>query len=69
MRRDLDSKMVPVLSVLVLVCSYKTLLLEAFVHGLGLDVWTALASKALVTSGCGVVTLWIYAGITANDKY
>ncbi len=68
MRRDVKS-LLPVLGVLILVCSYKTLLLDTATHVFGLGVWTALAYKALTTLALGALTLQLYGAVTAHDKF
>lgn len=69
MRRDVNKTVLPILALLMGVCSYKTLMLDSFVHFFALNVWTALAYKAIVTLCLGLITLQLYIGVTANDKY
>ena len=69
MRRDITKSVMPVLAVLVLVCSYKALLLDALVPVFGFGAVPALAIKAAVTLVLGLVTMQVYAVVTAGDKY
>jgi hypothetical protein len=60
----------PILVLLFVLTSYKTLLLETLSHVLVLGVWTALAYKAIVTLCLAVVTLQVFLGVTALvEKY
>lgn len=69
-RRDVQKSVVPVLIVLGVICSYKTLILDWLVHAFALGAWTALAYKGIVTMCLGLVTLQLYVGMTAlTDKY
>lgn len=68
-RRDTSKSLLPFLVILVGIASYKTLLLDTLVNMFGLGVWTALFYKAAVTSALGLVSLQLYIGATANDKY
>lgn len=69
-RRDIQKSIVPALIIVGVMCSYKTLVLDWFIHSFGLGAWSALAYKALATSGLGLVTLQMYVGMTAlTDKY
>ena len=69
LRRDVNKTLVPVLAVLMLACCYKTLLLDTITHVFSLGAWTALFYKAVTSAGLGLVTLQLYVGVTANDKY
>nr|ADD24262.1 Transmembrane protein 147 [Lepeophtheirus salmonis] len=69
MRRDIPKSVIPVIIGLLVMSSYKTLILDTFVHSFGLGIWTALAYKAIVTLCIGLITLQLYVGITANDLY
>ncbi|CAB4060488.1 Transmembrane protein 147 [Lepeophtheirus salmonis] len=69
MRRDIPKSVIPVIIGLLVISSYKTLILDTFVHSFGLGIWTALAYKAIVTLCIGLITLQLYVGITANDLY
>jgi hypothetical protein len=69
MRRDVNKTLLPVLGALVVACSYQSLFLEALVHLFDLGAWSALVYKAVTTACLGLVTLQIYIGVTANDKY
>ena len=69
-RRDIQKSVVPVLIVLAVMCSYKTLILDFIVDSFALGSWTALAYKALATLSLALVTLQMYVGMTAlTDKY
>merc|ERR1719411_2610057 len=69
-RRDIQKSVVPVLIVLAVMCSYKTLILDFIVDSFALGSWTALAYKALATLSLALVTLQMYVGMTAlTEKY
>ena len=68
-RRDVSRSLLPAVGALVAACAYKALLLDALVNALALGVWTALAYKAAVTTALALLSLQIYIGVTAQDKY
>merc|ERR1719266_2274947 len=69
-RRDIQKSVVPVLIILAVMCSYKTLVLDWIVDSFALGSWTALSYKALATVSLALVTLQMYVGMTAlTDKY
>eukprot|EP00096_Caligus_rogercresseyi_P003924 TRINITY_DN1781_c0_g1_i1.p1 TRINITY_DN1781_c0_g1~~TRINITY_DN1781_c0_g1_i1.p1 ORF type:complete len:241 (+),score=48.50 TRINITY_DN1781_c0_g1_i1:128-850(+) len=69
MRRDVPKSVVPVIIGLLVISSYKTLILDLFVHSFALGVWTALAYKAILTLCLGLITMQLYVGITAHELY
>ena len=69
-RSGSNFKLMPVLVLLLVLTSYKTLLLDTVTHVLVLGVWTSLAYKAIVTLCLAVVTLQVFLGVTALvEKY
>ena len=69
-RREIQRSVVPVLVIVGLVCSYKSLILDWLVHGFALGAWTALVYKAISTFALSLVTLQMYVGMTSlTDKY
>merc|ERR1719510_2836227 len=54
----------PLVILLTLLCSYKTLLLDLTTNAFDLGGWTSLALKAFLTTTFGLITLQIYIGIT-----
>ena len=69
-RREIQRSVVPVLVIVGLVCSYKSLILDWLVHSFALGTWTALVYKAVSTFGLSLVTLQMYVGMTSlTDKY
>lgn len=69
LRRDLPRSLLPVLAAVIGFASYKTLLIDSLSDVFGLAAWTALLYKATVSTCLGLVTLQLFAGATANDKY
>ena len=60
----------PLVVLLTIICSYKTLLLDLTSNAFDLGSWTSLAIKAILTSTLGLITLQIYVGITTVlEKY
>ncbi len=49
--------------------SFQSLILDTFTHLFVLGMWTSLLYKAVATVGLGLLTLQLYIGVTANDKY
>merc|ERR1719412_509086 len=69
-RREIQRSVVPVLVIVGLVCSYKSLILDWLVHSFALGAWTALVYKAVSTFALSLVTLQMYVGMTSlTDKY
>merc|ERR1712004_33814 len=54
-RREIQRGVVPVLVIVGLVCSYKSLILDWLVHGFALGAWTALVYKAISTFALSLV--------------
>ena len=54
----------PLVILLTVLCSYKTLLLDLTTNAFELGAWTSLALKAFLTTTLGLITLQIYVGIT-----
>merc|ERR1719242_1202046 len=54
----------PLVVLLTIICSYKTLLLDLTTNAFELGSWTSLALKAFLTTSLGLITLQIYVGIT-----
>ena len=69
MRKDVGKTLLPILCILVVTCSYQSLLVEALANMFALGVWTRLVYQAITTLCLGLVTLQLYSGVTANDKY
>ena len=65
----MNRSLIPALSALILVVSYKNLLVEAGVSALGVGRWTALAYKAVSTLLLGALTMQVYVATTAHEKY
>ena len=60
----------PLVVLLTIICSYKTLLLDLTTNAFELGSWTSLALKAFLTTSLGLITLQIYVGITTVlEKY
>merc|ERR1719412_577027 len=69
-RREIQRSVAPVLIIVGLVCSYKSLILDWLVHSFALGTWTALVYKAVSTFALSLVTLQMYVGMTSlTDKY
>ncbi|TRY78691.1 hypothetical protein TCAL_04238 [Tigriopus californicus] len=68
-RRDANPALNPVLAILIGMSTYKTLLLDSFIHMFGIGVWTALLYKALISMALGLVSLQLFVVSTINDKY
>jgi len=54
----------PLVVLLTVLCSYKTLLLDLTTNAFDLGSWTSLAFKAFLTATLGLITMQIYVGIT-----
>lgn len=54
----------PLVVLLTVLCSYKTLLLDLTTNAFDLGSWTSLAFKAFLTTTLGLITMQIYVGIT-----
>ena len=69
-RREIQKGIIPVLVMVGLMCSYKSLVLDWLVHSFSLGAWTALVYKAASTFGLSLVTLQMYVGMSSlTDKY
>ncbi|KAF4521564.1 hypothetical protein B566_EDAN001284 [Ephemera danica] len=62
-RHDLHRSLVPVVTALLLLGTYKPLLLDAMLLSLGYGPWASLAVRAVATLCLGLTTLHIYAGL------
>lgn len=65
-RHDLNKHFKPMVTALVILCSYKPMLMELLIQVLGSGPWMALLLKAFVTLGLGAMTLQIYAGLAQS---
>lgn len=62
-RHDLKQNIRSAVSILLLLTSYKSLLLDLLISGIGANAWVGLLMKATVTIVYGLFTLVIYAGL------
>ncbi|XP_023022194.1 BOS complex subunit TMEM147 [Leptinotarsa decemlineata] len=62
-RHDLKQNIRSVVTLLLVLTSYKTLLLDLFITSLGANAWVGLLVKAIVTMSYGFFTLVVYAGL------
>jgi hypothetical protein len=65
-RHDLNRSLLPVVTAMLLLSSYKLLLMEIFVQAIISSPWVALLVRALFTLCLGVTTLQIYAGFAQS---
>lgn len=56
--------LLPLVILLTLFCSYKSLLLDLTTNAFNLGDWTSLALKTFLTTTLGLITLQIYVGVT-----
>merc|ERR1719510_475003 len=56
--------LIPLVILLTLLCSYKTLLLDLSTNAFDFGDWTSLFLKAFLTTIFGLITLQIYVGVT-----
>ncbi|KAG5894582.1 hypothetical protein JTB14_017162 [Gonioctena quinquepunctata] len=62
-RHDLKQNVRTAVTFLLILTSYKSLLLDLFIAGIGANAWVGLLAKATVTLTYGFFTLMIYAGL------
>lgn len=62
-RHDLNKNFKPMVVVLLLMCSYKTVVMDLLIQTINCGLWSALLWKLFVTLGLGLTTLQIYAGL------
>lgn len=65
-RHDLNRSLLPIVTAMLLLCSYKLLLMEIFVHATVSGPWIELLVQAIFTLCLGVTTLQIYAGFAQS---
>merc|ERR1712179_71315 len=68
-KRDVNKKVLPIIVFLIGISSYKTLMLDSMVTAFALGPWMALFYKTIMTLCLGVITLQLYIGITAHEKF
>nr|CAD7407626.1 unnamed protein product [Timema cristinae] len=62
-RHDLNRSLLPLVTAMLLVCSYKPVLMELLIYTTTTGPWLALLVRAVFTLCLGVTTLQIYAGL------
>lgn len=62
-RHDLKKNFKPMVMALLILCSYKPMIMDVLVQFMGCSPWMALLFKAFVTIGLGLTSLQIYAGL------
>merc|ERR1719494_83483 len=67
-RTDLQRVYMPVVIILLVLCSYRPLVLEIVSYMFGIKSWSLLIFKALYTSGIGSLALQIYIGLVKTLK-
>jgi uncharacterized protein (DUF983 family) len=65
-RHDLNRSLFPVVTTMLILCTYKTLLMEIFVHATVSSSWVVLLVRAIFTLCLGVTTLQIYASFAQS---
>jgi len=67
-RKDLQKVYMSVVVILLLLCSYRPLVLEIVAYMFGLSSWSLLLFKAAFTCGIGAIALQIYVGLVKTLK-
>jgi len=67
-RTDLQKVYMPVVIILLILCSYRPLVLEVVSYMFGVRSWSLLLFKALYTCGIGSLALQIYIGLVKTLK-
>merc|ERR1719318_1603181 len=67
-RTDLQRVYMPVVIILLVLCSYRPLVLEIVSYMFGIKSWSLLIFKALYTCGIGSLALQIYIGLVKTLK-
>ncbi|XP_055847643.1 BOS complex subunit TMEM147 [Episyrphus balteatus] len=62
-RHDLNKKLKPLVTFLLVATVFKGVWLEGLLSVLALGIWTTIAFKALTAAGIGFITLHIYTGL------
>jgi len=62
-RHDLRRNFVPLVSALLVLAVFKTLLVDSFSVHFTLDPWTTLILKGVITAGMGLTTIRIYTSV------
>lgn len=65
-RHDLNRHFKPMVTALLVLCSYKSMIMEMVIHLLSSGPWMALMLKSFVTVALGAMTLQIYAGLAQS---
>jgi len=65
-RHDLNRSLFPIVTAMLILCTYKMLLMEIFVQATISGSWVALLVRAIFTLCLGVTTLQIYAGFAQS---
>lgn len=62
-RHDLKKNFKPMVMALLILCSYKPMIMDLLAQFMGFGPWMGLLLKAFVTIGLGITSLQIYAGL------
>ncbi|XP_067009720.1 BOS complex subunit TMEM147 [Anabrus simplex] len=65
-RHDLNRSLLPVVTTMLLFCSYKPFIMEMLVHVTKTGPWIVLLIRAVLTLCLGITTLQIYAGLAQS---
>lgn len=67
-RKDLQKGYMPVVVILLILCSYRPLIMEIVSFTFGLTSWSLLLAKALFTCGVAILALQIYTRLVQRLK-
>ncbi|KAK2178447.1 hypothetical protein NP493_543g01027 [Ridgeia piscesae] len=70
-RHDLHKSLVSVVAILLVLSSYRPVIVEVLIHAVGLGTWTVLLAKLLFTSSVGLIALRLYVSLSleVNSYY